>query len=98
KVEGIPFSMMEAGSFGIPLLATNVFGNGEIANQKSGFLIPETLNLLHIKKILSDFSIDILTQIKLRESTRRFVLEYFNSDINTGRFVSCLFKYPNYFK
>ena len=33
--EGIPVSMMEAAMFGIPLLATDTFGNPEIANNEN---------------------------------------------------------------
>lgn len=38
--EGIPFSIMEAISFGIPVLATNVGGNSEIVDDSNGRLLP----------------------------------------------------------
>jgi glycosyltransferase involved in cell wall biosynthesis len=38
--EGIPVSIMEAQSFGIPVVATNVGGSGEIVNKDNGFLLP----------------------------------------------------------
>ena len=37
--EGIPVSMMEAISFGIPLIGTNVGGVSEIVNSKTGLLL-----------------------------------------------------------
>ncbi len=37
--EGIPVSIMEVMSFGIPVIATNVGGTSEIVNNKNGFLI-----------------------------------------------------------
>lgn len=39
--EGIPVSIMEAMSFGIPVIATNVGGNSEIVNAKNGVLLSE---------------------------------------------------------
>lgn len=41
--EGIPVSIMEAMSFGIPVLATDVGGTSEIVNDKNGELIPADL-------------------------------------------------------
>ena len=38
--EGVPVSIMEAMSFGIPAIATDAGGNREIVNSSSGFLIP----------------------------------------------------------
>lgn len=38
--EGIPFSIMEATSFGIPCLATDVGGNSEIVDASNGYLVP----------------------------------------------------------
>ena len=37
--EGIPMSIMEAMSYGIPTIATDVGGSSEIVNEKNGFLI-----------------------------------------------------------
>jgi len=37
--EGIPVSIMEAMSFGIPVIATNVGGNSEIVNSDNGYLV-----------------------------------------------------------
>jgi glycosyltransferase involved in cell wall biosynthesis len=37
--EGIPVSIMEAMSFGIPVIATDVGGTGEIVNEKNGMLL-----------------------------------------------------------
>jgi len=38
--EGLPFSLIEANSFGIPVIATNVNGTPDIATVKNGFLLP----------------------------------------------------------
>ena len=39
STEGVPVSIMEAMSFGIPVMATNVGGNSEIVNEKNGSLL-----------------------------------------------------------
>ena len=38
--EGVPVSIMEAMSFGIPVIATDVGGNAEIVNEENGKLLP----------------------------------------------------------
>ncbi len=37
--EGLPVSLMEAISYGIPVLGTNVYGTPEIVNEKTGILV-----------------------------------------------------------
>ena len=39
KFEGIPFSIMEAHSYGVPVIATNVGGTLEIVNNENGLLL-----------------------------------------------------------
>ena len=39
SIEGIPVTFMEAISYGIPVVATDVGGNNEIVNETTGFLI-----------------------------------------------------------
>ena len=39
RTEGLPLSLVEAASFGIPLLATNVRGTSEICNSETGILV-----------------------------------------------------------
>ena len=47
--EGLPFTMMEAISFGIPIIGTNVGGVKEIINNYTGILLEKDLksNLCH---------------------------------------------------
>jgi len=40
RAEGIPVALMEAASFGVPMLATATVGNPEIVNDVNGILIP----------------------------------------------------------
>ncbi|MFO0479700.1 MAG: glycosyltransferase [Bacteroidota bacterium] len=58
--EGLPVSIMEAASFGIPIFATKAGGNGEIVNSKTGKLIPINFE----PQQLSDEITSFLTQTK----------------------------------
>lgn len=44
--EGVPVSIMEAQSFGIPVIATNVGGTGEIVNEKNGILLKDSPTII----------------------------------------------------
>ncbi|MEY3499339.1 MAG: hypothetical protein RL308_1008 [Bacteroidota bacterium] len=53
--EGIPVSIMEAMSFGIPVIATNVGGNSEIVNDENGILLlsnPSANEVSHVIELL----------------------------------------------
>lgn len=52
STEGLPVSIMEAMSFGIPCLATNVGGTSEIVNDDNGFLIPKEITSKDLAKII----------------------------------------------
>ena len=88
--EGLPVSIMEATSFGIPVIATNVGGTGEIViDGESGILIDSDFKIEElancIKKIatMSDEN-----YAKLRESTRHLWEKYYQAPINYDRFVN----------
>lgn len=53
--EGIPVSMMEAMSVGIPILASDVGGVSEIVNSKTGFLVNAQIDHSKIAKLIDDF-------------------------------------------
>jgi glycosyltransferase involved in cell wall biosynthesis len=53
--EGVPFSIMEAFSVGIPVMATNVGGTGEIVNEQVGMLLPSDINLAGLVQKITDF-------------------------------------------
>jgi glycosyltransferase involved in cell wall biosynthesis len=53
--EGIPVSLMEASSVGIPMVATDVGGNSEIVNERNGILIPADPDAATIANALARF-------------------------------------------
>jgi glycosyltransferase involved in cell wall biosynthesis len=53
--EGIPVSIMEALSAGIPVLATDVGGTSEIVNDNFGFLINQDVNINSIATLVRNY-------------------------------------------
>jgi glycosyltransferase involved in cell wall biosynthesis len=85
--EGVPVSIMEAMSFGIPCLARNVGGNSEIVkNGISGTLVPREASVTDIAAALKDFYLvkqsDPDTYMSLQKSTFNFWLSYFDAEKN----------------
>ena len=68
RSEGLPVSIMEACSFGIPIIATNVGGSSELVSSVNGVLLPGEIGAKDIadaiKKILilDEKEIDVLKQ------------------------------------
>ncbi|MBM3185370.1 MAG: glycosyltransferase [Bacteroidetes bacterium] len=70
--EGVPVSMMEALSSGIPVFATNVGGVSEIVNNESGFLVPKDFDVLKVaNEIESYLLMPLELQIKKRKAARQ---------------------------
>jgi colanic acid/amylovoran biosynthesis glycosyltransferase len=55
SAEGIPVSLMEASSVGIPMVATDVGGNGEIVNEHNGVLMAADADAATIARALARF-------------------------------------------
>jgi glycosyltransferase involved in cell wall biosynthesis len=84
EYEGIPVSMMEAISYGIPLIGTNVGGVSEIVTPATGLLIdrdfdPESI-ALKIQQTV--FGVDA------REGIREFWRKNFSAKVNYGQFAT----------
>lgn len=90
EAEGIPVSLMEAISFGIPVLATDVYGNPEIANNETGFCVPFHSATEQVAAMITAFASDNNQQLKTRESARNFYFKKFNANANYKEFVSRL--------
>ena len=55
--EGVPVSIMEAMSAGLPIIATNVGGTSELVSSTNGILINKKLNIKVLDGILNDFMV-----------------------------------------
>ena len=76
--EGIPVSIMEAISFGIPVMGTNVFGTPEIVNNKTGILI----NINNTSEEVAEKINNFLTSDNI---DRQQVLNFYNENFNADR-------------
>lgn len=84
RSEGLPVSIMEAISFGIPILATNVGGTGEIVKHGvNGFLINKDYTDEEFREAFDlIYKADDKTYGELRENSRRIWEEKFNAEKN----------------
>lgn len=84
--EGIPVSIMEAMSFGIPAIAPNVGGIADLVKGENGYLMSEHAEIeeivLGLERIF--FSEDIK---QYRKNAHLWVAEYFNANKNYYNFV-----------
>ena len=91
ETEGIPVSIMEAQSAGIPVLATNVGGTSEIANNENGFLVEKDFNQEEVVSIIQKYltSTDEEKQRKRNASYENWKQSY-NAETNYNQFVELL--------
>lgn len=91
RSEGLPVSMMEAQSYGIPIVAPHVNGIPEIVNHKTGILIGDRTRTEEVAKILDDIlSGKILFS---KDEARQHYLDNFNADRNYTAFANDLLKH-----
>lgn len=88
--EGIPVSIMEAISFGIPVIATDVGGVSEIVTPDTGILLPQHFETAELSSLLNHFSDSALNSLLFREKTRRFFESNFSATENYPNFISGL--------
>ena len=80
---------MEAQSFGIPTLATNVGGTSEIVNNENGFLIEKDFNPKLVADLITQyFSSDVQTQRQKRIAAFKNWSEKYNAEMNYSLYLS----------
>jgi len=87
--EGIPVSIMEAMSVGVPCLATDVGGTHEIVDQSNGLLLPADLSPDFLAEKISWFhNLPQGEKIKMRESAYKTWKEKFDAETNYRAFAN----------
>ncbi|HSJ69437.1 MAG TPA: glycosyltransferase [Anditalea sp.] len=91
--EGIPVSIMEAISFGIPVISNEVGGIPEIVNTTTGILVglndsPQSIS----EKINGFFQSGKSRDIYYRKQIRSFFDENFNAEVNYNSFANEILK------
>ncbi len=82
KSEGLPYTMMEAISFGIPIMATDVGGCKEIVTEQTGILIEKDFNPQIVADKIVEFSKSYKNTIEFRKGVRAFWEENFSAEKN----------------
>lgn len=90
--EGIPVSIMEAISFGIPIIATNVGGTSEIVKHDiNGYLIEKDFQIDTVVNLIREMMRMQREKINhMRENSRKIYEEKFNSTKNYKEFVEII--------
>ncbi|MBG15858.1 MAG: hypothetical protein CL853_05850 [Crocinitomicaceae bacterium] len=89
EFEGLPVSMMEAISFGIPMLACDVYGVKEIVvPEKTGILMNKNINPLELKNYIE---LALKRNFKAN-SILNFFEKNFNNKTNYERFINKILK------
>lgn len=85
-VEGIPVSIMEAISFGIPVLATDVGGCSEIVTDQTGILIRLDTDMKTVAYQISTFRNSDKNTSLFRNGVRAFWEKHFDAECNYKEF------------
>lgn len=89
--EGIPVSIMEAYSFGIPAIATNVGGTAELVSNKNGRLIDVTLDAIAIAKTIEELISLPITEFNLLKKEAYQTIELnFSTEKNYKHFYEMI--------
>lgn len=91
ETEGIPVTIMEAQSAGIPVLATNVGGTSEIVNNENGVLVNKDFNQEDVVYIIQKYlsSTEEEKQLKRKASYENWKKHY-NAETNYTNFIQTI--------
>ena len=90
-LEGIPVSLMEAISFGVPVVGCDTCGMPEVVTAESGFLIPTDFEPADVAALISDYHLNHPGKESFRKGVKRFWSAHFDADLNYPDFAErCL--------
>ena len=88
EIEGLPISIMEAISYGIPVIATNVGGTSEVVDREIGFLIDKEIDPVLVKEVICKFK--NLSEDR-RNTMRQNAYDYWKSNFDAESNLTVLF-------
>lgn len=93
--EGLPVSVMEAMSFGIPVVATNVGGQSEIVNETNGFLLEPSFKPSELASIIQTVyeQLNSAAYSQMRERVRANWERNFKAETNYADFFKKIMAY-----
>jgi colanic acid/amylovoran biosynthesis glycosyltransferase len=87
--EGIPVSIMEAMSYGVPTIAPDIGGVSDLVNPANGVLLSDKPNITEVAAGLSALAQRARNQ-EIRQAARNRVTEHFNAQNNYPIFLNLL--------
>ncbi|MBL7810763.1 MAG: glycosyltransferase [Bacteroidetes bacterium] len=87
STEGIPVSMMEAISMGIPVVSTDVGGCREIVTDATGILLKENYSASDFAASMEKIQSETYQSVTARERIRNFWNTAFNADTNYSKWI-----------
>lgn len=88
--EGLPVSMMEAQSYGIPIMSTDVGGSNEICKDQTGFLIAPNFDARDVSDKIKDFSYSYKNTNEFHQKCRQHWEMNFNAELNYKEFMTLI--------
>lgn len=85
--EGLPVSMMEALSFGIPIMSTDVGGCSEICNNNTGILIPKDFDSKEVADRITEFKNSKKNNLEFRNQCKDYWNKNFSAETNYTKFA-----------
>jgi glycosyltransferase involved in cell wall biosynthesis len=85
--EGVPVSIMEAQSFGIPVVATAVGGTPEIVSDTNGILLPKNAEVEEVARAIGAFRDTGETVLVRRRKSKEMWRERYDADRNFPNFA-----------
>lgn len=94
ETEGVPISIMEAMSYGIPCIGTNVGGVSELINhKKNGYLLPVDFELEYLTSLIEKVnSLPFVTRIEMQQNAYSMWNNNYNSDKNNISLIQAMLK------
>lgn len=90
EAEGIPVALMEAASFGIPMLATATIGNPEIVNDSNGILIPVDFESESVARLIGTLISDAQLWQEASRQSRKTFEDFYEAERNYSAFARSL--------
>ena len=86
ETEGLPVSVMEAISFGIPVIGTDVGGTSEIITSQTGWLVKKDITEKELADKINSFKISDLNSVDFRKKVKICWHENFSAQKNYNQF------------
>jgi colanic acid/amylovoran biosynthesis glycosyltransferase len=86
--EGVPVSIMEAMSYGVLAIATDVGGTNEVVNNKCGYLLSDSdVELKVIESIKTFYRMDYIKKLEMQDRARQYIIDKYSSPCNFKAFA-----------